>query len=115
MAHIYKHSGKFFPMGVVAGIVTGVIAALPLAYLYSWGIIKIDEQHLAFLATTAYGAAVGAAVAVGLKWGKVRNPMLGGAVAVLPAAVSYYFSWAFWVKNIVFIFEKEEVDAFSLI
>jgi len=115
MAQTYEHSGKFSPIGIVAGIIAGVIASLPLAYLYSWGIIKIDEQHLAFLATTAYGAAVGATVAMGLKWGKVRNPMLGGAVAVLPAAVSYYCSWAFWVKNIVFIFEKEELDAFSLI
>ena len=114
MAQTYKHSGKFSPIGIVAGIVAGVVVALPLAYLYAWGIIKIDEQHLAFLATTVYGVAVGAAVAMGLKWGKVRNSMLGGAVAILPAAVSYYCSWAFWVKNIVFIFEKEELDAFSL-
>jgi hypothetical protein len=51
---------------------------------------------------------------MGFKWGKVRNSMVGGAIAILPAAVSFYCSWAFWVKNIVSIFEQQEVDAFSL-
>jgi len=114
MTQIYRHSGKFAPVGIVAVIVTGVVAGLPLAYLYAWGIIKINEQHMAFMATMAYGAAVGAAVSMVLKWGKVRNSIVGGAAAVLPAAVSIYWSWAFWVKNIVLIFENQEIDAFSL-
>ena len=114
MAQTYRHSGKLSPLGIAAGIVAGAVAGFPLAYLYAWGIIKIDEQRLACIATIAYGAAVGAAVALGLKWGKVRNSMLGGAIAVLPAALSYYCSWAFWVKNVTLIFENEEVDAFSL-
>ena len=114
MTQTYRHSGRFSPVGIVAGIVAGVVAGFPLAYLYARGIIKIDEQHLAFMATMAYGAGVGAAVARALKWGKVRNSMIGGAAAVLPGAVSLYWSWAFWVKNIISIFEQQELDAFSL-
>ena len=45
---------------------------------------------------------------------KYRNSIVGGAVAVVPAAVSLYWSWAFWVKNIVLIFEEQEIDALSL-
>jgi len=97
MTQTYKHSGKFEPLGIVSGIVAGLVAGLPLAYVYAWGSIKIDEQKLACCATIAYGALVGAAVAMGLKWGKVRNSMIGGVIAVLPAAVSLYWSWAFWV------------------
>src|SRR5689334_11753928 len=99
MNQTYKHSGKFGPIGIVAGMVTGLVAGLPLAYVYAWGIIKIDEQKLACVATLAYAALIGAAIGLGLKVGKVRNPMLGGLVAIMPAAVSLYCSWAFWVKN----------------
>ena len=114
MNQTYKHSGKFGPIGLVSGMVTGLVASLPLAYVYAWGIIKIDEQKLACIATLAYGALVGAAAGMGLKWGKVRNAMAGGVIALVPAAVSLYWSWAFWGKNIVFNFEKEELDAVAL-
>jgi len=114
MNQTYKHSGKFGPIGIVAGMITGLVAGFPLAYVYAWGIIKIDEQKLACIATLAYGALLGVAVAMGLKWGKVRNSMIGGVIAIAPAAASLYWSWAFWVKNIVFNFEKEELDALAL-
>lgn len=114
MTQTYKHSGKFAPLGIVSGIVAGLVAGLPLAYVYAWGSIKIDEQKLACFATIAYGALVGAAVAMGLKWGKVRNSIIGGVTAVLPAAVSLYWSWAFWAKNIFLIFAQKELDPFML-
>src|SRR5215468_8529353 len=114
MAQTYRQSGKFTPHGIVAGIVAGAVAGLLAAYVYAWGIIKIDEQKLACLATVAFGAAVGGAAGMGLKWGKTRNSIAGGVVAVLPAAVALYCSWAFWVHNIVAKFENEELDAFSL-
>ena len=93
MNQTYKHSGKFGPVGIIAGLVTGLVAGFPLAYIYAWGIIKIDEQKLACIATLAYGALVGASAGIGLKLGKTRNSIVGGLLAIIPAAVSLYCSW----------------------
>jgi hypothetical protein len=114
MNQTYKHSGKFTPIGVSAGVMTGLAAGFLLAYIYAWGIIKIDEQKAAALATLAYGAAVGLAAAYGMKLGKVRNSKVGIAVAVAIAAISLYISWAFWVENIVLRFQQDDVNPFAL-
>ena len=110
----YKHSGKFTPVGISAGLITGLAAGSLLAYIYAWGIIKIDEQKAAALATLAYGALVGFAAAYGMKLGKVRNSKVGIAVAVVIAAISLYISWAFWVENIVVRFQQDDVNPYGL-
>ena len=114
MNQTYRHSGKFAPIGLVIGILAGLAAALPLAWIYAWGIIEIDEQRMAVIATLCYGAAVGAAAGYGLKLGKVRNAKVASVLAALVAAVSLYCSWAFWVENILARFQQEDVDAFAL-
>src|SRR5690242_10606694 len=108
MNQTYKHSGKFTPIGVSAGVITGLVAGSLLAYIYAWGIIKIDDQKGAALATLVYGAAVGLSAGYGMKLGKVRNSKVGIAVASLLAAVSLYISWAFWVENIIIRFQQDD-------
>jgi len=110
----YHLSGNVEPMGVIFGCAAGLAAGFPLAFVYAWGIIQIDEQKMAAIATLVYGAALGAAPACAMKWGKVRNIMVASVVALATAAGSLYCSWAFWAKNILKTFEQGEVDAFSL-
>src|SRR5882724_364607 len=114
MNQTYKHSGNFTVTGLIAGLVTGLVAGFPLAYVYAWGIIQIPEVKLACIATMAYGALVGVAAAMGMKWGKVRNAKIAGLAAIVPAAASLYWSWAFWAKNIFLTFAQKELDPFSL-
>lgn len=111
---IYKHSGKFTPIGIAAGVVTGLVVGSLLAYVYAWGIIKIDDQKGAVLATLAYGAAVGLAAGYGMKLGKVRNSKVGIVVASVLAAVSLYISWAFWVENIIVRFQQDDLNPYAL-
>ncbi len=114
MNSIYKHSGRFTLIGVVAGLAAGLAAGLPLAFIYAWGIIRIPEEKLCCFATLTYGALIGAAVAVAGKWGKVRNVQIAALVAICATAASYYFSWAFWVKDIFHRFGQDELNAIAL-
>jgi hypothetical protein len=110
----YQLSGNFEPMGVILGCLAGLAAGLPLAFVYAWGIIQIDEQRLAVIATITYGAALGLAPAFAMKWGKVRNVKIAGGIALGTAVVSYYCSWAFWVSNVFKTFKQEDIDSFRL-
>ena len=114
MNQTYKHSGKFTPIGILAGVITGLVAGSLLAYIYAWGTIKIDDQKMAVLATLAYGAAIGLAAGYGMKLGKVRNSKVGIAVASVLAAGSLYISWAFWVENIIVRSQQDDVNPYAL-
>jgi hypothetical protein len=110
----YRLSGRFTPIGIIAGIACGLAAGLPLAFIYAWGIIRIPEAKLASITTLAYGAALGAAVAFGARWGKVRNAQVGGFIAFWVAAASLYVSWAFWIKDVFHTFANQELRAVGL-
>ena len=110
----YKLSGRLTVIGVVASIVAGLAAGLPLAFIYAWGIIRIPEVKLASITTLAYGAALGGAMAFGARWGKVRNAKVGAALAIACAAASLYCSWAFWVKDVFHTFAHQELSASGL-
>jgi hypothetical protein len=114
MNQTYKHSGKFTPIGISAGVIPGLAAASLLAYVYAWGIIKIDDQKMAAVAALAYGGAIGLATAYGMKLGKVRNSKAGIVTAVVLAAISLYASWAFWTENIVVRFQQDDVNPYAL-
>jgi hypothetical protein len=114
MNRAYNLSGRFTPIGVLASVAAGLASGFPVAAIYAWGIIQIPEERLACLATISYGALLGAAVALAGKWGKVRNIYVGGALASGSAAISFYCSWAFWVKDILHTFNHENVSAFIL-
>jgi hypothetical protein len=110
----YKYSGRITPLGVLAGALAGFGAGFPLAFVYAWGMIRIPEQHLAGIATLAYGAAIGAIVLLVTRAGKVRNVQILGALTLCAAAASFYCSWAFWVKDVFDTFGQEQLDSFTL-
>ena len=47
----YKHSGRFTPFGVLAGLIAGIAVSMPLAWLYSYGIIQVPYIKLRALST----------------------------------------------------------------
>jgi len=110
----YQLTGNFEPSGLILGCLAGLAAGLPLAFVYAWGIIQIDEQRLAVIATIAYGAALGVAPGFAMKSGKVRNVKVAGGIGLATAFISYYCSWAFWVSNVLKTFRQEEVSSFAL-
>jgi len=110
----YKHSGRITFLGVIAAAVAGLAAGFPLAFIYAWGIIRISEEHLSGMATMAYGASIGAIVWLVARSGKVRNVQIVGFLAVCAATASFYWSWAFWVRDILDPIGQEELSAFAL-
>lgn len=111
---VYKHSGCFTVGGAVLAFGLGLAGGLPLAFLYSWGVIRIPEVKLACIATMVYGALVGVTSGVGAKWGKVRNGRVAAAIAICVATGSLYCSWAFWVRDVFHTFAHKEVSALAL-
>jgi hypothetical protein len=109
----YKHSGRITLFGVIATAVAGLAAGFPLAFIYAWGIIRISEEHLSGMATLAYGALIGAVVWLVARSGKVRNVQIVGCLAVCAATASFYWSWAFWVRDILDPTGQEELSAFA--
>jgi hypothetical protein len=110
----YKYSGRITPFGVIGSSVAGFAAGFALASIYAWGIIQISEEHAAGLATLAFGASIGAAVWGVARLGKVRNVQIVGIIAGCAATAALYWSWAFWVKNILHNFGEEELNAITL-
>jgi hypothetical protein len=110
----YKHSGSITLFGVIGSAVAGFAAGFPLAFIYAWGIIQISDEHAAGLATLAFGALIGAAVWGVARLGKVRNAQIVGVIAVCAATASLYWSWAFWVNNIIHNSGEEELNAITL-
>ena len=103
----YKHSGRFSIGGLAIGALIGCAAAVILGYAYGRGSILIDDERFAFLATIAFGAAIGACAGYGLIWGKVRNQRANLAVQAITSALALYVSWAAWVAD---TFKHFQVD-----
>jgi hypothetical protein len=90
----YEHSGRGGTWGVPMAAVTGILAALVLAVVYVYVLNWIPLIYVSFLATGAFGFAVGAAVGWGAKVGKLRNMTIAVMLGVLVGAIAMYFAWA---------------------
>jgi hypothetical protein len=110
----YKHSGRFTTFGVLAGLFAGIAASLPLAWLYSYGIIQMPFIKLRALSTIVFGLAVGAAAGFGLVWGKVRNNWITALTGFLTSASALYLSWVFWILQLSVV-GKYAVKDFDLL
>lgn len=94
----YKHSGAFTLQGIVLGILVGLAAGIPLAFAYAYLILYIPlVGYITFLFSAAFGALVGIATTMGLKWRKVRNVPVAFAAAAVTSLVAFYASWSAWI------------------
>lgn len=112
MKEKYQHSGKVPPLGVALGLLTGLVASVPLAYLYDYGIINVPYVKLRMIFTLLFGFLVGIATGWGLTLGKVRNGKLAVAMGVVISLAAWYISWGAWL---LLIFEKPAADLFRLL
>jgi len=96
----YKHSGRFTPFGVLVGLFAGIAASLPLAWLYSYGIIQMPYIKLRALSTLFFALAIGWSTALGLVWGKVRNNAVAALCGLFVSALALYASWVFWLLQL---------------
>lgn len=111
---IYRHSGRFTVGATIFAGAMGLAGGLPLAFIYSWGVIRIPEVKLACIATMAFGAMIGVVTGLGARWGKVRNLKVAAIAAMAAASGSHYCGWAFWIKNVFHTFAHKELSALVL-
>src|SRR5262245_24699812 len=94
MMQTYSHSGAV-PIGgaiktVLAGIATAAIGGIIYAYAFYW----IPFVYLNFLITLAYAGAMGLAIAITARRGKIRNNSFVAIVGFFVALVGLYVYWA---------------------
>jgi hypothetical protein len=91
----YRHSGRFSPSAVALALAAGLLAAVPMAFVYSYGIVYIPIVGMvSFLLTAGFAAIVGFATGWVLRKGKVRNH---GATLAAALPVALFALWAAWV------------------
>lgn len=100
MVLYYKHSGRFTPFGVLAALFAGIVASIPLAWLYSYGIIQMPYIKLRAVSTIFFGLSVGWCAGFGLVWGKVRNNWIAALTGFASSAFALYLSWVFWLVQL---------------
>jgi hypothetical protein len=96
----YKHSGRFTPFGALAGFAGGFAASVPLAWLYSYGIIQIPYIKLRAFSTIFFALAAGACAGFAMVWGKVRSRSVALLIGFLTCCFALYVSWGFWLHQV---------------
>jgi len=84
----YKHSGRFTPFGVLVGLFVGLAGSLPIAWLYSYGIIEMPYIKLRAISTLFFALGIGWITGIGLVRGKVRSGWVAGVVGVIVSSLA---------------------------
>jgi hypothetical protein len=92
----YKHSGRVNVGGVLLSLAAGVPIALVLAVIYAYSAIYLPDLKLAAIACVVFGVLLGLLPSLLMARFKVRNQHVAVAVALVIAALGYYFSWVAW-------------------
>src|SRR4051794_22838506 len=98
---LYKHSGRFTPVGLVLGIIAGVATSVVAAIIYAYGDLYIPLIYLNVLLCVVFGAAVGVVSAMAMRFGKVRNIPVALLIVTLVTAVAYYLCWVVWISAVI--------------
>jgi hypothetical protein len=113
----YEESGKVPPAGPIIALLMGISTALVLSFVYSYATSFIPFIYLNFLLTGFLGLGVGAVVAMGGGFGKIRNRKVVIALAVVTALITCYIAWVvtvyLWLDSEVFIFNP--IDLVTII
>ncbi len=96
----YQRSGRMGAMGLPLMLILGIGTAALLGIPYAYAVHYCPLIYVTFLITAAYGGAIGVAVNIAGRQGKVRNLpllMLGGLLAGL---AGYYVAWVGYVHSV---------------
>jgi hypothetical protein len=110
----YKHSGRFTPFGALAGLIGGAAASVPLAWLYSYGIIEIPYIKLRAFSTIFFGLAAGVCAGFAMVWGKLRSRPMAALIGLATSCFALYVSWGFWLHQ-VFALGHYNLDTFAVL
>lgn len=91
----YQHSGRCGFWGVPIAAACGILASLVLGIAYVYLVNWIPLVYVSFLATLAYGFAIGMAVVLGARVGKIRNALVATLVGGLVGLVAVYTAWVY--------------------
>lgn len=97
----YRESGAVTVAGLAAGIGVGLVAAVVLAFAYSYLNHYSPLLIINILCAVGYAFGLGALVAALFKWGKTRNSTVAMFVATIVTLASYYLSWAVWLSLVL--------------
>jgi hypothetical protein len=90
----YSHSGAVPVGGAVETVVAGVLTAVVGGIIYAYGFHWIPLIYLNILLTLGYAGAMGLAIAIAARRGRIRNNLFLRVVALLVALVGLYSYWA---------------------
>lgn len=97
----YKHSGRITPLGLLLGILAGAVTAIVAAIVYAYADLYIPLIYLNALLCIFFGVVVGAASAVAMQRGKVRNIPVALFIVTLVTALAYYVCWVVWMSAVI--------------
>ena len=70
---VYKHSGAVSFLGLLITATAGVLTAGVLGFIYTYLLRYIPYIYVKFFVTAGFASAIGLAVGLGSKTGKLRN------------------------------------------
>lgn len=99
----YQHSGTIPPLGAVASIISGLLAAFGLSLIYTAFIIWIPLIYFNVIATACFGGLIGLCVGSVSKFGHIRNISFVTVTSIVSSLIGIYAEWAY---TIVFLFDS---------
>jgi len=110
MTVAYRPSGRFTLVGLIFMLVFGLAGALLGSYIYF--LFQKNLCTLVLVFGIGLGALAGGGVALGVKWGKVRNTFIAGSLGLLfglsAFLLTYYWSYQDLQKDLQALFRDEE-------
>ncbi len=97
----YTPSGVFSLPGALVTLIFGLVAAVPLAFLYSFGVYHVPSVYISFCLTLGLGWALGWIVSFGVVRFRIRNRAVAVSVALLAALAAYIIHWPAYVAVVL--------------
>ncbi|WP_019946226.1 hypothetical protein [Hymenobacter aerophilus] len=104
----YQPSGRFSVGGIVLLLLGGLVAAVPLAFAYTYAVWYIPFIYLNFFFTLIFGWAIGWVLQKLVKSGHLRNPTLAGLLGVVVGLWGWYVQWCVYITLLAGAGEVEQ-------
>ena len=104
----YQPSGRFTVSGLLGFLLAGLLAAVPLAFVYVYAVWYIPFIYLNFLFTLGLGFGLGLVLRIMTKVGRLRNPRLVGVLGVVVGLWAWYVQWCVYITLLAGAGEVEE-------
>ncbi|SDX79728.1 hypothetical protein [Hymenobacter psychrophilus] len=93
----YQPSGRFTVGGIILLLLGGLLAAVPLALAYIYGVWYIPFIYLNFFFTLIFAGLLGWVLQKLVRAGRIRNPTLAGLLGALVGIWAWYVQWCVYI------------------